>query len=370
MDNNKKKIMFSGGHHTPAVSVIAQIKKQGMLVDLVWVGHKFSMVNDTSKSAEFKEITGLGIRFIELKASKMYKNVNIGSVLKFAISLIVSFRIIKKEKPDLIVSFGGYLAVPIVIIGRLFKLKIISHEQTRSSGFANRVIAYFADEILLTWPSSSKFYTKFQDKTKIVGLPVRKNIFKGNKLTNLNQDLLTIYITGGKQGSHIINLAVEESLDKMLQEFNVIHQVGSNSYYKDFDRMKGLGQGKTGKYLISEFIGQDEIGSVFQSSDIVITRGGANTIYELGLLGKPAVIIPISNSSHNEQFENAKFLEENGFAIIITEETLSASTLLDSLKSIKDQLNVYESNAKKINSKLKKNADVSITEKISYWLSK
>jgi len=366
-----KKILFTGGHHTPAVSVIAQIRKQNLQVELLWVGHKYSMVNDVSQSAEYKEISLLSIKFIELKATKVYRNVNISSIFKFITSLYFAYLIIKNERPDLVVSFGGYLAVPIVIIAKLlFSIRVISHEQTRASGFANRVIAYFADEILLTWPSSAKFYKKFIHKTSIVGLPVRQDIFQGERLDLLNPDLLTIYITGGKQGSHTINLVIESSLEYLLANFNVVHQVGSNSYYKDFERMKDLGKIGKGKYMIEQFVGQDKIGSVFQSTDIVITRGGANTIYELGLLGKPAIIIPITKSSHNEQFENAKFLEENRSAIIITEKEFTKQTLIKSLESIKNQLSVYKENAQKANTKLTKNADVSITEKISYWLSK
>jgi len=365
-----KKILFIGGHHTPAVSVIQEIRKENLPVNIVWVGHKFTMVNDTSVSAEYKEIIDLNIPFIELKAAKMFKNVNLFTFIKFIKSLYFSFKIIKKEKPDLVASFGGYLAVPIVIIAKVFGIKIITHEQTRSAGFANRVIAYFADEILLTWPSSARFYKKFYNKTSITGLPIRQDIYKGKRLDTLNTNLLTIYITGGKQGSHIINLVIEESLNKLLQNFNVIHQVGSNSYYKDYDRMNNLGKNGKGKYIIKKFVSQHEIGDVFKSADIVITRGGANTIYELGLLGKPAIIIPISKSSHNEQFENARFLQGNGLASIITEEKLTSKTLILSLNSIKNQLKVYKKNAKKINAKLIKNADVEITEKIRYWLSK
>lgn len=365
-----KKILFTGGHHTPAVSVIQQIRKQKLDFELVWVGHKYSMINDISESAEYKEITALSIKFLELKASKMYRNINLSSILKFLKSLYYSLKIIHKERPDLIVSFGGYLAVPIVFIARLYGIKIISHEQTRSSGFANRVIAFFANEILLTWPTSTRFYQRFKSKTSIVGLPVRRNIFEGEKLNNINPELLTVYITGGKQGSHTINLIIEQSLDFLLQHFNVIHQVGSNSYYKDFDRMKNLGIGNNGKYIIQEFIGQSEIGSVFKTADIVITRGGANTIYELGLLGKPAIIIPITKSSHNEQFENAKFLEENGSAIIISEEQFTTELLIKSLESIKSNFSEYINHAQKINTTLTKDADIKITEKISNWVSK
>jgi len=364
------KLLFTGGHHTPAVSVIQKIREQDPNTKIFWIGHKYSMVNDTSVSAEYNEITELGIDFYELHAAKMYKNVSVASIFKFILSIFSAYKLLKQIKPDLVVSFGGYLAVPVVISAKILGIKSISHEQTRTSGFANRVIAYFTDEILLTWPTSAKFYERFKQKTSIVGLPVRVSVFQGERLQNLNNSLSTIYITGGKQGSHAINLVIEESIDKLLQNFNVIHQVGSNSFYKDYERIKELGKTGNGTYIIKKFVGQSEIGSVFKSTDLVITRGGANTIYELGLLGKPAIIIPITNSSHNEQYENARFLEECNSAVIVNEEELTSSTLINSVESINKKLDVYTSNANKINSKLIKNANVQIAEKISNWLSK
>jgi UDP-N-acetylglucosamine--N-acetylmuramyl-(pentapeptide) pyrophosphoryl-undecaprenol N-acetylglucosamine transferase len=153
-------------------------------------------LGDTNTTFEYREITSLGIPFYELHAGKVYKTLNIKRLLKVPYGFFQAFYLLLKIRPNVIVSFGGYLAVPAVVAGWFLGIPSLTHEQTVVSGYANKAVAFFVKKILITWPSSEKYYPK--NKVEIVGLPLRKEIFekKSNNI-NINADLPTNLYLGG-----------------------------------------------------------------------------------------------------------------------------------------------------------------------------
>jgi UDP-N-acetylglucosamine--N-acetylmuramyl-(pentapeptide) pyrophosphoryl-undecaprenol N-acetylglucosamine transferase len=337
------KILITGGHHSSALPVIAEIRSQKPKVRFVWVGHKHSLIGDKNVTLEYREITALEIPFHELKTPKFYKRANPLSIFQLIGAIGQAHTLLGKEKPDVILSFGGYLAVPVVIAAWLRHLPIATHEQTVVIGWANKVISKFATKILVSWKESLKYFPPH--KTTYTGLPLRRAIFetRSQKFDPQN-DLPTIYITGGKTGSHIINSTVSEALDRLLKKYNVIHQCGDYSVTKDNkmlqDRYMQAGS-VPGRYFLNKFIFEDDIGEVFSRADIVISRGGAHTIAELAALNKPAIVIPIPWVSHNEQQKNAEMLRDLGLAEILQEKDLSAESLLNLLEKMFEDLAKY-----------------------------
>src|SRR3989338_10202365 len=147
------KIVIAGGHHSSALPVIHELNRQFPDVQIIWLGHKYSLKGDKNPTLEFYEVTALGIPFYEVKAGKLYKAFNLGRLLKVPFGFFQSLILLIKIKPDIILSFGGYLAVPVVLAGWLLRIPSVTHEQTVAVGYANRAIAPFVDKIFLTHAS-------------------------------------------------------------------------------------------------------------------------------------------------------------------------------------------------------------------------
>lgn len=330
---------------TPALAVISELQERGYN-NFIWVGHKFNQVGAKSPSAEYQTVTKLNIPFIDLKAGKLSRNWGGGewgaaivNLVKIPWGFMHSLWIILSHRPDIILSFGGYLALPIAIMGKLMGKKVLTHEQTAVTGLTNKIIPYFADKIAISWPSSQKYYPAH--KTILTGNPLRPEVFDVHEVDwQVNEGLPTIYITGGNQGSHKLNVAVFEILGQLLEKFNVIHQTGNATVTGDFDKAGRLAQEhrqKPGKYLYREFFFSKDIGTVFHKANLVIARSGANTVYEILALAKPAIFIPIPWVTHNEQYINAQVAQEAGLATILEEKQLSGVNLLTKIREMQSR---------------------------------
>jgi len=335
------RIIITGGHHSSALPVIKKIKETHPDAEIFWLGHKRSLKGDQNDTLEYKEITALGIPFYDLKAGKVYKTFDLGRLLRVPFGFFQALYLVFKLRPDVILSFGGYLAAPVVVAGWLLGVPSLTHEQTVVTGYANKVISRFVNKILISWPQSSANFPK--NKTVLTGIPLRSEIFMATSSNFLfDNELPVVLIIAGKTGSHFINNLVCEGLGSLLSFCNVIHQCGDNSVFNDFEKCEKkyeeIRSQVSGKYYARKFILDDEIGEAFNKSNLVISRSGAHTIAEILVLQKPCILIPISWVSHNEQNENAKIVREAGLAKILNQcdctPELFLSSIRDSLANI------------------------------------
>lgn len=340
------KIVFTGGHHNSALEVARRLRDEHA-ADILWLGHKHTMLHDASLSAEYKEVTGYGIRFKDLKAGKLYKTFDLRHWLRIPWSVLQSLYYLITFRPKLIVSFGGYLAAPVVLAGWTLVIPSVTHEQTAVAGLANRFIARFADKVFITWEGSRKYFDP--KKTVLTGLPLRASIFKTEDASHafaFKNALPAVYITGGKQGCHIVNMAINEKLSEILKMANLVHQIGSTTLTNDFavlsDAREHLPEYLKERYIPREYVFEKEIGAVFKKADVVISRAGAHTAYEVAALGKPAIFIPISWASHGEQYQNARMLADKGLARILNEHDLTGEKLLTEIRAMLAALPAYE----------------------------
>ena len=227
-----KRIVFTGGHHNSALAVAMELKKKGC--EVFWLGHKYSMWGDNSPAAEYREVTATGIQFFELKAGKLYRTYNPLKLLRIFWGFIEAFKCLRLTRPDIIVSFGGYLAVPVVIVGWFLGIPAITHEQTSVSGLSNQLIGRFARVVLLTYDTSKSYFP--QGKVKVIGLPLPESFFRYLKVHEVKKKRSNkaIFITGGKQGSHVINKKIMPVIGKLVRKYEVIHQTGSSTLFRDF----------------------------------------------------------------------------------------------------------------------------------------
>jgi UDP-N-acetylglucosamine--N-acetylmuramyl-(pentapeptide) pyrophosphoryl-undecaprenol N-acetylglucosamine transferase len=386
----KHRILITGGHLTPALAVHAELKKRGYS-NFLWVGHKKNQSKSKSISAEYQIVTNEGVKFINLRSGKLIRKWTretflngLMQIIYLKLGFIKAFYIILRYRPKLIMSFGGFLAVPIVFWGKIFRVKVITHEQTIVVGLANKIISKFADKILISWEESKKFFT--QKKVIFTGNPIRREIFskKSECLTKeFDPKLPILYITGGNQGAHEINKRVFEILDKLLEDFNVIHQTGSSSVTGDYlfakEFKNKLTLPKKCRYAVRDFIDAAEIGEAFQKSNLILSRAGANTVTEILATGKLCILIPIPWASNNEQFLNANLVKSTGLGYILEQnDALSSQQLysvilnaLSLIKSGKDWINSdLEECQKRASSLITLDAPVRVANEIEKTMSK
>ncbi len=321
------KILITGGHLTPALSVIEQLPRDA---HVLYVGRKYALEGDKAFSLEYQTILNMHIPFAELKTGRLQRKLTIHtipSLLRLPLGLAQAMKIVSSYKPDVILSFGGYVSVPVAFAAKLKGIPIVIHEQTLEAGLANRVIAPFASKICISWQTSAKFFPK--NKTILTGNPAVATILDHIKPTKKQASILPkIVIVGGSLGSHAINLLVEGALEKLTTEFHILHQTGDAKQFGDFDRLVAkkntLEKKLQDRYLPIKFIDPKDIISAFQQADLVVTRAGINTITTLLLLNKPAFVIPLPVSQNNEQRKNGLFLKEHGLGEVVSQDSLTA----------------------------------------------
>jgi UDP-N-acetylglucosamine--N-acetylmuramyl-(pentapeptide) pyrophosphoryl-undecaprenol N-acetylglucosamine transferase len=333
--DKKKKLIFCGGHHTSTLPLIDSLLESNSY-NIVFIGRQKAFKDDKNDSLEFLDIKRRNIKFYNLQTGKYYGK-NPFSLLKVIGGFFHSLYILSRERPHLIVSFGGYIAVPVVLAGFILRIKIITHEQTVVTGLGNKIIAYFANRVLLTWPSSLKYFNPV--KTKVIGLPLRKALLEiPTTKFEINKNLPTIFITCGKTGSHIINEFILKNLNELLNHFNLIHQAGDYSQTNDYQNLKfvyeNLDLKNKGKYHLFKFMFDYEVAASFKACDFIVSRAGAHTIYEIIHFKKRAILIPIPWVSYNEQYLNAKIVHNLGLGLILDETNLNYENFLSYTKRI------------------------------------
>ena len=334
------KVLLTGTHFTTALATIEEFKNYPK-VELVYVGRKTTREGDKTLSQESLELPKMGVKFIPIIAGRLQRSFTIytiPSLLKIPIGFIQAFWILIQEKPDVTLSFGGYVSVPLVFWSWLLSIPVIIHEQTLVTGLANKISSFFADKIAVSFPVDNNFP---KEKVILTGNPLRKEILEIRlQPSRLPHKLPTILVTGGNQGSHIINLAMENCLDKLIKVAKVIHQTG-DSKLEDFERLE-VRQNES--YQIFKWI--PDMGKVLKNVDLIIGRAGINILIEAAYLGIPVLAIPIPYLYGDEQNKNANFFEKLRLVRILPQSKLSGKTLLANIKSCLNDLNHFHQDAK------------------------
>lgn len=326
------KILITGGHMAPALALIQALPED---VSVVYVGRKYPFEGDKGLSLEYTIITSLGIPFIELKTGRLQRKVTkhtFNSVIKIPGALFKSLSILSKEKPDVVMGFGGYLSVPIGVAARALGIPTVIHEQTFNAGLANSFLTKFATKICISWEQSKAFFpTK---KIVVTGNPLVKPATSRNVhdfLPKSKDKVPLILVSGGSAGSHAINTLVENSLPSLLEKYCIIHQTGDAKEYGDFDRLLELSSKLPEKlrkrYLVTHFIDPSSMEELVKKADLVISRSGINTITLLIALEKKAILIPLPYGQKDEQLINARFLKEMGLGEILPQDIATSSRL-------------------------------------------
>lgn len=338
------KILISGGHLTPALAVIDQAKLSRKNIQFIFLGREFSSDATQQVSHEKEEVEKRNIPFIPTIAPRFHKTYwwrNIDEIEKWWPAFATAWETISKEKPDLFLSFGGYLAFPIALMCRLRGIPVITHEQTSTKGMANQLIAFLSARVAVSYRSTLPLYPAH--KTILTGNPIRPKLLKEVKkspkwMPNIN-DKPILYITGGNQGSEILNTVVGETLKDLTQRWFVIHQCGNPHTDTDYrqqimEKAKELTPSGQQHVIVREWLSEEELAWVFANARLAVSRSGANTTQELIIHALPSVLIPLPFSHNNEQLKNATLLANAGTAEIIEQHNLTPEEFIKTVAQV------------------------------------
>ena len=360
-----KKIVICGGHLTPALALIEEFQSKKD-IQLSFLGRKFSTEGSKNLSAEYQSITKLPVKFYSLTAGRLqrkFTKFTIPALLKIPIGFIQSFIYLIIIRPNLVISFGGYLSLPVVFSAWLLGIRSITHEQSITLGLANKINSLFVKKTYLSWNKSAEQLNTAN--YKVIGNLTRTLVLKKEASDQKINEFLKnkkkiIFVTGGNQGSHFLNQMVF-SLMPELKDYAIFHQVGTANFKGDLDHSKGI---KEENYFAQSYLDSKNIGAVFQRADLVISRSGANTVWDLAILAKVSILIPLPIAAAGEQEANAKILERAKSAILLDQKATSSQVLKQKIDYIFRSLPKFQKNAQAFSKTLPKNATQILTSQI------
>lgn len=329
-----KKIILTGGgtagHVTPNIALIPHLKEAGY--EIVYIGSydgiEKKLISDFPDIPYYGIATGKFRRYLDIK--------NLTDPFRVIKGYAEAKKILKKENPDVLFSKGGFVSVPVVRAAASLHIPCIIHESDMTPGLANKLCIPAARKVCCNFPETLKMLP--EEKAVLTGSPIREELYGGNKIAALELCNFTalkpvIMVIGGSLGAANINRIVRESLDKLLEDFQVVHICGKD---KVDDRLLNVSGYKQFEYI------KTELKDVFAMADVVISRAGANAICELLALKKPNLLIPLpAAASRGDQLLNAASFESQGFSMVVQEEALTPDLLVEKVQELYFTRQIY-----------------------------
>lgn len=320
---SKRIILISsstGGHALPVLDLYKELKEKKLDPIII---HSGSLIeNELFKNLKaYKITTG--------KLHRRFSIVNLPEGLKLIVGFVQSFFLLLFLWPKVVFAKGGFCGVPVLLAAKLFNRTIFLHESDSVIGLTNRMFLNKSKKAFLSFPLNI-YSENLPSSVEYSGLIVRKSFFsKKEEPSKANRKPL-IYITGGSQGATFINSIIFEILPTLLKKYDVIHQVGNRDLDAAKDVSSKLDQRENGYKYFSFSLSEGE--NAIRSADLTICRSGANTLGELSVLSKAAILIPYRYASGDHQLKNARYFEKANAAILIREENLTGKSLIDRIE--------------------------------------
>lgn len=322
----KKTIVFTGGgsagHVTPNIAIIDELDKN--VWDVQYIGSK--------NGIEKELIEKISIPYHGISSGKLRRYLdfeNVKDSFRVLKGCLDARKVLRKLKPALVFSKGGFVSVPVIIAAKSLKIPVLIHESDMTPGLANKIAQRFATKIFTSFEETLNYFPK--DKTAAIGSPIRRGILKGSpykgiELLGFDRRRPVLTVMGGSLGAKKINETIRAALPQ-LKDYQIIHLCGKGNVDENYANQKD--------YKQFEYV-HDELPHYLAATDFVITRGGSNSIFEFLALRIPMLIIPLTkNQSRGDQILNGKSFQEKGYAMMLEEEHLSAETLVKHLTDLK-----------------------------------
>ena len=329
-----KKIVMTGGgtagHVTPNVALMPALQKEGY--EISYIG--------SYEGIEKRLIEDQGIPYYGISSGKLRRYFdpnNFSDPFKVLKGYSQSKKLLKKIKPDVVFSKGGFVSVPVVMAAKHCKIPAIIHESDLTPGLANRLAIPNATKVCCNFPETLKYLP--EEKAVLTGSPIREELLSGNADNAFalcqfeDRSKPVILIIGGSSGSRAINTAIHNLLPELVKNYNIIHLCGKGNLENTLNSVSGYAQ--------FEYANQ-ELADMFALADLVISRAGANAICELLALRKPNILIPLPAAvSRGDQILNANSFRSQGFSYVLEEEELTNTTLLEAIEHVTKKRDSY-----------------------------
>ncbi len=326
-----KHILFTGGgsagHVVPNLAIMHELRYT----------HTLSYMG--TGGIEKQLVEGAGFPFFRVDSPKLIRSFSLEN-LKIPVRLRRAKRktleTLKKLNPDLVFSKGGFVSYPAVWAAHKLGIPVLTHESDLSPGLCTRLIAKKCVNVLTSFPETAR---RFQNG-KYVGSPIRREVENGERSRarrkfGLPEQGAVLLVFGGGSGSHALNQAVESALPLLLTRFSVLHLTGKADAPFAPPREE-RGTAPQGVYLRREY--EADMGSAYACADLVLSRAGSNTVFEILALKKPAVLVPLARSSRGDQAENAAYFEQRGLVKVLPESELSSRLFETLTQALSDPL--------------------------------
>lgn len=331
------KILFTGGgtggHVFPIVAIVREIRRIYPKKDLefYYLGPKdeFSLILLSQEGFIIKTIISGKIR-----RYLAWQNI-VDILFKIPFGIIQSFFLLLRAKPDLIFSKGGSGSIAVTYSARLLRIPVFLHESDIVPGLSNQATSKWAKKIFISFPKTEYFNL---GKTILTGNPIRKEILDGDKkraaeIFNLTLSKPIILIIGGSQGAEIINDFVLSIINNLLKEYEVIHVTGGLNVKGVTAEAQVVEEKDLDKYYHPiGFLDEDKIKHAYKAADLIVSRSGSGSIFEIAAVGKPSILVPLPTAAGNHQSKNAYTYAETGAAMVIEQESLTPNFFLGSVQ--------------------------------------
>jgi len=324
------KIILTGGGTIGSVSPLLAVRDALLKVEpatqFIWVGTEEGMEEEIVRQ---KNIAYFSVKCGKFRRYFSWKNfVTPFSVLA---GVFQSIKIIRDFKPDLILSAGSFVSVPVVVAAWFLQRRTVVHQQDILPGLANKVMAKFAAKVTASFPESLKDFSA--DKAVLTGNPVRPEIFVGEsaraeRQLGLEQNLPTLLVMGGSQGAEKVNELIFSIVPDLIRFCQVVHVVGKGNLVEWVDRDRFGAEAK--RYHAVEYV-HELLPDIYARAGLVVCRAGLSTLTELAALGKPTIVIPIP---HHQQEANAEYFNRKNAIVYFDQEKFSADELREIIEAM------------------------------------
>lgn len=317
-------IVFTGGgtagHVTPNLPLMDFFSREGWRVE--YIGSEDGIEKDL--------IEPTGFTFHTVKNGKLRRYFsfrNVTDPLKIIIGIGQAYRLLRKNKPQVVFSKGGFVAFPVVVGAWLNRIPVVAHESDISPGLANKLCIPFVHTLCVTF-EATRHYIVNKRKVIVTGTPLRDALFQGNRekglaLCGFVPDKPCLLVMGGGSGAESINNSIRAAMPDLVKQFQVIHLCGKGKMDTTIEAVSG--------YKQFDYVNK-ELPDLFACADMVVSRSGANSLYEILALAKPHVLIPLSaRISRGDQIHNARYFEKQGISRVIDDEKLNTDILMQEI---------------------------------------
>ncbi len=317
----------TGGHVIPAIPVMEALRREG---------HDVSFIGTTSGYEE-RLLVHTDVRYYGISSGKLrryFSFENLRDVFRVLTGIVQAFFLLGRLKPEVIFSKGGFVAFPVVLAGWLRRVPVIGHESDITPGLANRLSLPFMQTLCISFPETR--VRRYKGRVVHTGSPLRPEFLagdpeRGRERFALPADRPILIVVGGSQGARVLNAVVRDAVVPLTKRYEVIHVCGPGNVVT----IEQPG------YHAYEFI-REGWADLIAAAKIVVSRAGANSLFEVLALQKLNLLVPLSAAaSRGDQIENANYAEARGFSLVIREEALRVETMMEGLINLERQAEAY-----------------------------